>query len=74
MRRMPKKYASWKNHCCHVDDASASLRLWARLNPDVASFHCEGKVHFNVAHEIVARTDADGRELTSADSNQAGRQ
>jgi hypothetical protein len=46
------------------------LRLWARLNPDVASFHCEGKVHFNVVHEIVGRTDADGRELTSADSNQ----
>ena len=28
----------------------------ARHNPDVASFHYEGEVHFNVAHEIVGRT------------------
>ena len=28
----------------------------ARHNPDVASFHYEGEVHFNVAHEIIGRT------------------
>jgi len=28
----------------------------ARHNPDVASFHYEGKVHFNVVDEIVGRT------------------
>jgi hypothetical protein len=28
----------------------------AAHSPDVASFHYEGEVHFNVSHEIVART------------------
>ena len=28
----------------------------ARHNPDVASFHYEGEVYFNVAHEIVGTT------------------
>ena len=28
----------------------------AQHNPDVVSFHYDGEVHFNVAHEIVGRT------------------
>jgi hypothetical protein len=28
----------------------------ARHNPEVASFHYEGEVHFNVAREIIGRT------------------
>ena len=28
----------------------------ASHNPDVASFHYEGEIHFNVLHEIIGRT------------------
>jgi len=28
----------------------------AQHNPDVASFHYDGEVHFNLAHEIVGKT------------------
>jgi hypothetical protein len=30
----------------------------AQHNPDVVSFHYDGEVHFNVAHEILGRTVA----------------
>jgi hypothetical protein len=30
----------------------------AHHNPDVVSFHYDGEVHFNVAHEILGRTVA----------------
>ena len=29
----------------------------AQHNPDVVSFHYDGEVYFNVAHEIVSRTE-----------------
>ncbi len=34
-------------------------------NPDVASFHYDGQVYFNVAHEIVGRTVPSKRQYNS---------
>ena len=44
------------NHSLHNFRMGPGLELPARHNRQAVSFHYEGEVHFNIAHDIISRT------------------